>query len=423
MGLRVFVQENTPHRHLWSVKMEVENLRIGSNGKGPTREEAFASAYCELVERISIGMLCGVNLAPYRQLYGPAHRNIINVEQFRYMDGYRWAHQDALPNPVRVEDFLAGQRFTRGQLESLKMNSEFLRHWVPGYSLIYNREVQVPILFTKWISATNGIASGNTMEEAIVHACCEIYERDALIKYLRHMVPSQAKDVKPETINDERIQNILRWFKDNKINVAIKDIGYGVYPVYAILTFNHNMEKSQFGYNIIKSGSAFDTKDALLRCFTERMQGSTFEKEARLEPDERIMPNDRYMPILFTGLCPFSLESYRNSTEKVDFHDWSLTDTKVEVEKCVEIAKKLNTDLIVVNHTHPVFNLPTVRVVMPCVSDFMKWWDPTKLTLDFVGNLQPEEDVYEHELIKLLKTFDTTSSHASSAKNRHRRDV
>lgn len=419
----MFVQENNPHTHLWSIKMEVENLRIGSNGKGPTRMEAFASAYCELVERISIGMLCGINLAPYRQLYGPVHNHIVNVEQFRYMPGYRWAHQDALPNPVRAEDFLAGQRFTRGQLESLKMNSDFLRHWVPGYSLIQEKEVQVPILFTKWISATNGVASGNTMEEAIVHACCEIYERDALIKYLRHMLVVQAKDVKPETINDERIQSILHYFRENKVDVVIKDIGNDLYPVYAVLTFNNNMEKGKFGYNIIKSGSSFDTKDALLRCFTERMQGSTFAKETQLEVDHRIMPNDRYMPIMFTGLSTFSLESYRNGLEKTNFQNWEINDTKLEVEKCIEIAKKMGTDLIIVNHTHPVFNLPTVRVVMPCVSDFMKWWDPTKLTLDFVGNLQPEEDIYERELFKLLRTFDTTSSHSSSAKNRHRRDA
>ena len=423
MDINVLTTEINPSEYLWSVNLQVEDLRIKCNGKGPSRVEAYASAYSELVERISIGMLCGVFLAPYRQLYGALHKGIVDVELFRYMDGYRWAHQDALSNPVRAEDFLAGQKFTKGQITHLKMNSEFLRHWVPGYSLIHKKEVQVPILFTKWISATNGIATGNTMEEAIVHACCEIYERDSLIKYLQHTLPSPSKDVIQESITDERIQSILSFFKKNNVDVVIKDIGCGVYPAYVILTFNNNIDKAQLGYNLIKSASSFDESDAILRCFTERMQGSTFEREAEMQPEQLVMPEERYMPIMFTGICPFNLTSYRNSLEKSEFRGFTMNETGEEVRACIQIAKDLGTDLIVVDHTHPVFDMPTCRVIMPGVSDFMKWWDPAKLTLDFVGNLQPEEDVYEKKLGKLLQTFDTTSSHASSARNKSRRDV
>lgn len=412
------------HTHVWSVVMIVPSLRISSNGKGVTEMEAVASAYCELVERISIGMICGINVAQYRHIYGSTKNALINVELFRYMEGYQWAHQDALPNPVRAEDFLINQRFTNGQIEHLKQNSEFLRHWVPGYSLISREKVQVPVLFTKWLAATNGIATGNTMEEAIVHACCEIFERDALAKYIRHLLPKRTKDVNTSTIRNERILSILEFFKENKIDAIIKDIGLDVYPVYALLTLNNNIPKNLIGYSHLRAGCAFNAVEAVTRSLTERLQGTTFAGEAQLGAGNMLESDADCLPILSKGVCPFDMESYRYSKETTDFpNEYTINDTKLEVEECIKIAKSLNTDLIVVNHTHPVFDLPTVRVVMPGVSDFLKWCDPTKLTLDFIGHLQPEEDAYERDLVRLLKTFDTTSSHAASAKNKLRRDV
>lgn len=408
---------------MWSVRMMAPDLRIGSNGKGPTRAEAVASAYCELVERISIGMLCGVFLAPYRQLHGPFSDIITEVEQFRYMPGYSWGHQDSFMNVLRVEDLLRDVKCTNGQLESLKMNSEFLRHWVPGYSLISEKEVMVPPLFMKWISATNGIASGNTIEEAIVHACCEIFERDALIKYLRHMNSTPPGTVLPETIEDHRILSILDYFKRNNVEVIIKNIGYDMYPVMAILTFNHNMPKNQLGMNFIKAGSAFSATDALLRCFTERMQGTTFDAEAKMLADDVLELDQKYMPVMFSGVCPFDLSPFKNDGHSVHFVDWEENDTAKEIGLCKKIASTFGTDLIVVDHTHPMIGLPTVRVIMPGLSDFMKWWDPSKLTVDFIGNIQREEDVYESKLAHLLKTFRRPRFNASTASNIHRRDV
>jgi ribosomal protein S12 methylthiotransferase accessory factor len=426
MGIQTYFIEHNPAPHMWSIKLQAPDLRIGSNGKGTSRMEAAVSAYAELVERISIGMMCGIFLGAYRQLHGTASELITEVEFFKYADGYKWGHQDSLQDTMGIEEFLKGMPFTKGQFESAKMKSEFLRHWIPGYSLVQNRERLVPVLLTKWISATNGIASGNTMEEAIVHAACEIFERDALIKYLRHMNEVPAKTVIPESIPDSRIQEMLLWFKSRNIEVIIKDLSFDIYPVYAIMTFNHNMPEDKIGMNFIKSGSAMSSTEALMRCFTERMQGTSLEAEAGgdVAQQENVFENHQmYMPIMFSGICPFNLAPYKVEDEMVEFKEWELTDTKAEVDECIRIARGLDTDLVVLDHTHPVFNLPTCRVVMPGVSDFMKWWDPTKLTLDFIGNIQPEEDRYEEALIRLLRTFRKPHPMSHTASNKSRRDT
>jgi hypothetical protein len=215
----------------------------------------------------------------------------------------------------------------------------------------------------------------------------------------------------------------LDYFKRNNVEVIIKDLSNGLYPVTAIMTFNHNMKPDRLGMNFIKSGSAFSSTDSLLRCFTERMQGTAFNIEAEMEVDSVVELDQKYMPIMFSGVCPFSLQPFKKDDGEVGFVDSVMVDTAEEIKACVEIAKKLNTDLIVVNHTHPVFNLPTVRVIMPGVSDFMKWWDPAKLTVDFIGNIQPEEDAYEERLVKLLHTFRSPGHNASIARNKNRRDT
>ena len=59
------------------------------------------------------------------------------------------------------------------------------RNWVDGYSLTRRETVKVPINFVTYIHASNGIAAGNTMEEAMIQASCEIFERHAQIQTIK----------------------------------------------------------------------------------------------------------------------------------------------------------------------------------------------------------------------------------------------
>lgn len=410
-----------PHENLWSVRLNVHDLRAGSNGKGTSELLATASAYAEFAERLSAGMEVGINVGPYRQLYGHRGDIIDDVTLFRYVKGYRWLHQDNFISAVRAEDMLKEHTFTKAQLEHLKLNSELMRHWIPGYSLVHNCEVMVPILFIKWLSATNGIASANTIEEAIIHAACEVFERDALIKFVRRMNSDKSPTVDLTTINDPIINNIVGFFESNNVEVVVKDIGNGIYPVYAAMTFTHNLPKNHAGYNTIKAGSSFSPVDAVTRCLTERMQGTTFKMEESVGLTTEEMAKDQYLPLFFRGICPMDLSSLKDGPV-IPFNSTPFESTKMEIEECVNIAKKLSTDLVVIDHTHPLLNFPTVRVVMPGISDFMKWWDPTKISIDFLGNIRPDEDRYEKHLLRVLRTFKEPSSNSTAAKNESRRD-
>ena len=227
-ALRKLNLEKTAHtmrsgNFLFSARIELKEIRAASNGKGVTRELALASAYAEIIVRLSAGMETGINIGPYRQLYGEKGNVLANVTFYKYMNGYRWTHQDNLQHPVKIEDFLKDLKFTKSQFDNVKHNSELMRHWVPGYSLVHNREVSVPILFVKWISATNGLAAGNTIEEAIIHGACEIFERHAMINFLKHGKIEGSPSIDKESIEDNTIQSMLEFFNENNIDVLIKN--------------------------------------------------------------------------------------------------------------------------------------------------------------------------------------------------------
>ena len=377
-------------------------MKLASNGKGISKELAIASAYAEMAERFSAGMEPEIQIAPFRKLSTSGMKSYDRVSNYKYMNDYSWSHQDAFTNVLRIEDMLKAYPFTKGQFEYAKLNSELLRHWVSGYSLVNKKVVKVPILFIKWISSTNGLASGNTIEEAIIQGACEIFERDAMIRYLRSDLV--APSIIHETIKNETIQDILKYFRYNNIDVVIKDISNSMYPVYAIMTFNQLLPKHMIGYNTMKSGSSFDSDEAITRCFTERMQGTTFEMEMSEGDISKELMDDRHLALFFRGVCPINLDKFKDG-DNIEYNRSSIEETGLEIEECIKIAKSFSTDMIVIDHTHPVLKFPTARVIMPGLSDFMKWWDDSRLNMDFICKIENEEEAYERNLMRVLKTF------------------
>lgn len=391
---------------VWFTRIALSKLKASANGKGCSKELSEASAYSELIERLSAGMDTGIDIGPYRQLYGEKGDNLNIVTTYRYMDGYRWTHQDCITDPVSAESMVSKLGFSKSEIEYLKFNSDLLRHWVPAYSMNRERIVHVPILFVKWLSATNGLASGNTMSEAISHAICEIFERYYLIKALKNMDATEYPTINIESVDDNWFKSVVKSLEELNVSVVIKDIGEGVFPVFAIITTNHNIKAGSPYYNTIKAGCSFSNMHALRRCVTERLQGTTIEMEtSKSIISKKVELTDPYLPIFFTGECSIDLSPLLAGPTKefinndvIDIEE-ELLNTKKIIGECLE------SEIVVVTHTHPIMNFPVVRVVIPGFSDFADWWTSNRKSVNFIGNIDEAEDAYEKELVRVLKTF------------------
>ena len=166
-------------------------------GKGASPIEAQVSAMMEALERYCSAFdESRVLVAPESALDSP----------------YVVPHSLVLPNPMMYHDGMSIA-------------------WTRSYDLLGQQDTYVPsnAVFHPfpqnygWLfrSNTNGLAAGNCIEEAILHALCEVVERDAWS--LAEVVPNYPPQVEYDGKNSTVI-SLLDHFRDNEVDVSVTDI-------------------------------------------------------------------------------------------------------------------------------------------------------------------------------------------------------
>lgn len=105
--------------------------------------------------------------------------------------------------------------------------------WVPGVDLLTGAPVLVPWeavsldlsqqdpTRTGLLRGSNGLASGNSLTEAVLHAACEVVERDAETVW---RLDSEFRRVRTSTVGDANCRWLLGRFSDSGLDVAVWDI-------------------------------------------------------------------------------------------------------------------------------------------------------------------------------------------------------
>jgi YcaO-like protein with predicted kinase domain len=370
--------------HLFWGRVWIESLHLICEGKGTTRELAKASAHAELVERLSAGLYYPAFEEQVRfhlpALYDATTQAFLN---YAWMEGYIQAHQDELTGPfVSIEDLLAGQTHLPPETVQEIKDSEMARHWVDGYSLLEEKRIKVPAKFAAYIHGTNGIAAGNVLEEALIQAVCEVFERHTQIRVVgqEETVPG----IDPKSIDDGFVHEMLRFYAQNNVQVTLKDLSFGgLFPVIAAVYTNQNLPPDRLEYRTFIPGASFHTHEALTRCFTEGIQGKKSLQAVRAQLDQPVRPKsevDSYYLLMKCGISPTDI-SFLESGEVNPYQSWRTKDIDQELEWIKDICRRLKTDCIVLNHTHQTIGFPVVRVIMPGISDFLPF-----LPLDILTN-------------------------------------
>lgn len=242
--------------------------------------------------------------------------------------------------------------------------------WFQAYDLIKRQEVWVPAhaifhplprLYGKLFrTSTNGIASGNTLEEAIFHALSEIIERDAwsLVEASNKAGPVITDITHPISID------LLQKFKEAGIDVILRDItsDLGIPTVAAV---SDDTELQDPTLLCIGMGSHLCPEIAILRALTEVAQSRAtqihgaredtkethFLERVGYERAKRI--NKKWF--LDSPTIQFSeMSSFRTD----DFLD----DIHYVISRLVKAGfeRVLVTDL-----TRPEIGIPVVRVIVP----------------------------------------------------------
>jgi len=225
--------------NIYSVRIEIDE-NIGTNGKGLSLNLAKASAYSELIERLQTNMLIKTrgekkNICKEKKLY----KSLLYNASSEYRKKF-----------YKLDDVY----FSTENFINIKNNTEKM----------------LPINSINCFCHTNGLASGNSFNEAVNQGIFETLERYCYKNLLSNNIKVKNIDIEKYPINKIN-SSILKNIKEKNMLVYIKDCSLGKYPVIGLMIMNK--EKNKYAFTIAADYS-FDI--ALSRCLTEMFQGLTF---------------------------------------------------------------------------------------------------------------------------------------------------
>ncbi|MCW3135284.1 MAG: YcaO-related McrA-glycine thioamidation protein [Methanophagales archaeon] len=259
------------------------------------------------------------------------------------------------------------------------VNPDTKLEWCEGYDLLNGEEVLVPAnaVFHPYISNrggrlfrsdSNGIASGNNLEEAIFHGITEVIERDALSYMELKKHAGKQKQIEIDE-GDGMLFELKRGFESAGIAPYFwyipSDTGFAT---VALALDPKTKDASLLVYG---AGTHSDPRIAAIRAITEAAQSRLMQIEsakrdamkatlARVMSYEEIKKRNRHW---FEDKGKDKREE-----EKVELNELPnlATDTiDGDIEIALERLKRVVNRVIVVNLTREEIGVPVVRVIIP----------------------------------------------------------
>jgi YcaO-like protein with predicted kinase domain len=319
----------------------------------------------------------------------------LTARETAQLPGYVAARQDTVEAALRIEDLVAHVATATPPVVERIKDLDAARHWVDGYSLRDHRRVSVPLHYVRQISGPNGQASGNCLEEAIVHATHEVFERRAHVTVLRNRM--EVPTIDPESVDSPLVQDQLGFVRGEGIEVTLKDLSFGgALPCVGGYFHDPQVPADYQFHHFFKVGASFDLEQALVRVFTEYVQGRKRDEfiagdagqvERILEPDFRRLRTaghhcDNFLSSFMFGFVPYRDATFLRAGEVVPFDRGpGYRDCLEDIDHARRLLESLGKDYVVVDLTDPDIGFPVVQVVVPGYSDVLPFHPATSAVL------------------------------------------
>jgi ribosomal protein S12 methylthiotransferase accessory factor len=407
---------SNPHDNIYSTRSQtLDSLGgVGQNGKGLTLEYALASGYGELMERLENDCVGGGNALPFFMLkklkkeygfYFFPDEKVLSEGDFKNLPKYLlddiFADASNEERAKQIHDYFS-------QLKSKGLEGCIA---IPFKDLTRHETIYIPYNIFCTIVGSNGMAAGNTIDEAIYQGTCELFERYAAATIYYNQLT-------PPTIPNEIIENYAS--KQYAIIKDLKKFGYNVF----VKDFSCNGTLPSIGLLLIKDGKyrlniGSDTcfEIALSRCLTEVFQGIDNDNIAHnimrpipqkeydyfLDNSEQSIAKRTSEFVDFvkdgTGKFPYSLfkkgSSYSFSMKAFQ----PASSYKEEVESFVSNAMSQRKNFLVRDTSFLGF--PAVRVYIPKISSIGR----KNASSDIIVNINLTDNVGNDKLKSLFSSF------------------
>lgn len=247
-----------------------------------------------------------------------------------------------------------------------------LIEWTTGWDLLNNLEILVPSnsvyhpydapgLSTKLFrSNTNGLAAGNTIEEAVLHGMLEVLERDALSTAEFNRYPGKEIILREE---DDGLYSLLQMCKSKGIELKLWLLAHdsGIPTVVAAMD---DIELRDPALLVMGAGSHLDPVIAVKRAITEAAQSRVVQIHGAREDTER----EKFVRELgYERMKRMNNYWYENG-EYVNIADIPniATDSPASnIDILLQIIGKIASHIVIVDLSRKSIITPVVRVVVP----------------------------------------------------------
>ena len=315
-------------------------------GKGITKDHAKASAMMEGFERYS---------AERQDCDETIIAKLSEIEEFgEYVD----------PKSLNLPS-----EFEKKDISDLSLE------WSKSKDIISNKEYYIPTnaIHHPYISKddsqnlfksnTNGLASGNILEEAILHGIFEVIERDAWsIFELTHKNYAQ---IDISSIENEVIIDIIDKFESEGIKIKLMDFTADI-KIPTIAASADDTITRDAGLLTLGMGTHLDPEVAILRALTEVAQSRATQINGAREDTVRA---DFAREAGYERMKRINKYYFRDEEEQIKLSDIENKSTS-SITKDIEIVKDelISNDIqkiLYANLTRPELDVSVVRVVIP----------------------------------------------------------
>ncbi len=357
----------------YSNHVSIPGVLLGSNGKGTTREYALASGYAEFMERLQNNLLSvfdRIKYASYEScgFYDQPDERLTPAAQIveRHQDGL-----SAIFSMLNFHDDKSRQEALEKLVHTRCGRTDGMLPEVPYVDVTAGEIVWVPSALSRQAYGSNGMASGNTMEECLVQGLSEVFER-----HVNHCVLQGEITLPPiphEHLAQWNVSDIIARIEESgryRVHVYDGSMGKG-YPV--VMSMIVDRVDATCG---IKFGSHPSLPIAVERTLTEAFQGRNIEKFTHineLSNDSTAIQylwNVRSIMRDGSGLYPVDAFHGQPSWEFVPWGAMENASNEEMLKGMLEILRREGRRLIVRDVSHLGF--PSCHIIVPGLSELLE---------------------------------------------------
>ncbi|MFS1899198.1 YcaO-like family protein [Vibrio cyclitrophicus] len=344
---RSMVEDSSPIEgsQIYIHRVVEKNPKYNAWGKGLSEASSKASALMEFVERYS----------SENPVF--AQHNIPLLSARKDLD-------------LRSHSFdtLCAYNFQHDLYEDIVNLEQTPLLWSKVISLTNNEEVYIPTTrifpnfhqdYIQDFCCTNGFSANNTIEEAIVQGLCEVIERHTLHLHALNSNSPRMLRIPLEQLENPDLCNSLDYLRKNGWIVVANLHDTGL-PFFTTSVFMHN-PKSEYIYRTEGSYVHFATashfETSLSRCLSECVQSMAAEKIWRSQNGSRKL---KFPTSVFSDLEKRLASEDIQTLKFTEYDDFSK-----DIDNAVSLMKKNGVEVLIADCTHPILEIPVVRVICP----------------------------------------------------------